>query len=177
MHRNEYTAIAFIGQLSHATIPIIIDADGLNILAGHKGWIPQIPRDAILTPHPKEFSRLFGESGSAFEMLNQAREEAARGHFYIVLKGHFTAICCPDGEIFFNNTGNSGMATAGSGDVLTGILLALVSQGYPPKEACRLGVFIHGLAGNIAAKELSEEGMIASDLIKYLPHAFRQLKD
>lgn len=171
------TAIAFIGQLSHATIPIIIDADGLNILAGHKGWIPQIPRDAILTPHPKEFSRLFGESGSAFEMLNQAREEAARGHFYIVLKGHFTAICCPDGEIFFNNTGNSGMATAGSGDVLTGILLALVSQGYPPKEACRLGVFIHGLAGNIAAKELSEEGMIASDLIKYLPHAFRQLKD
>ena len=107
-------------------------------------------------------------------MLNQAREEAARGHFYIVLKGHFTAICCPDGEIFFNNTGNSGMATAGSGDVLTGILLALVSQGYPPKEAW---VFIHGLAGNIAAKELSEEGMIASDLIKYLPHAFRQLKD
>jgi NAD(P)H-hydrate epimerase len=171
------TAIAFIGQLSHAKIPTIIDADGLNILAGHKGWIPQIPKDTILTPHPKEFSRLFGESESAFDMLIKAREEAIRSHLFIILKGHYTAICCSDGDICFNTTGNSGMATAGTGDVLTGILLALLSQGYPQKDACRLGVYIHGLAGDLAAEELGEEGMIASDVIKYIPYAFKKLKE
>ena len=171
------TAIAFIGQLSHSKIPTIIDADGLNILAGHKGWIPQIPKDTILTPHPKEFSRLFGESESAFDMLIKAREEAIRSHLFIILKGHYTAICCSDGDICFNTTGNSGMATAGTGDVLTGILLALLSQGYPQKDACRLGVYIHGLAGDLAAEELGEEGMIASDVIKYIPYAFKKLKE
>jgi hydroxyethylthiazole kinase-like uncharacterized protein yjeF len=170
------TAVAFIEQISHTMKPVIIDADGLNILAGHKGWIQQIPQNAILTPHPKEFIRMFGESTSAYDMLNQAREQAAHGQYYIVLKGHRTAICTPEGQVYFNSTGCSGMARGGSGDALTGVLLALISQGYAPCDACRLGVYIHGLAGELAARELTEEGMTTGDLINYLPYAFKELK-
>ena len=104
------TAIAFIEQISHTQKPMVIDADGLNILAGHKGWIQQIPKNAILTPHPKEFVRLFGESLSDFDMLGQARAQAVHQQIYIILKGHRTAICTPRGQIYFNTTGNSGMA-------------------------------------------------------------------
>ena len=170
------TAVAFIEQISHTQKPIVIDADGLNILADHKGWIQQIPKDSILTPHPKEFMRLFGNSLSCFDMLNQAREQAEHQQIYIILKGHRTSICCPNGHIFFNMTGNSGMATAGTGDALTGILLSLLSQGYKPEEACRLGVYLHGLAGDIAADELTEEGMTVNDLIYNIPYAIKDLK-
>lgn len=170
------TAIAFIEQISHTLKPLIIDADGLNILSGHKGWLQQIPKDAILTPHPKEFIRLFGESGSSYDMLNQAREQAVHMQVYIVLKGHYTAICCPEGYVYFNPTGNSGMAKAGCGDALTGILLAFISQGYTAEDACRLAVYLHGLAGDLAARELTEESMTVNDLINHLPQAFKELK-
>lgn len=171
------TAIAFIDQINHTQKPLVIDADGLNILAGHKGWIQQIPPNTILTPHPKEFIRLFGNSLSAFDLLNQAREQAEHQSIYIILKGHFTAICCPNGHIYFNTTGNSGMATAGTGDALTGILLSLLSQGYQIENACVLAVYLHGLAGDLAAKELTEEGMTVNDLIHYLPYAIKELKN
>jgi len=171
------TAVAFIEQISHTQKPIVIDADGLNILADHKGWIQQIPKNSILTPHPKEFMRLFGNSLSAFDMLNQAREQAEHQMIYIILKGHHTAICCPNGKIYFNSTGNSGMATAGSGDALTGILLSLLSQGYQTENACKLAVYLHGLAGDLAAKELTEEGMTVNDLIHFLPYAIKNLKN
>ena len=171
------TAVAFIEQISHAQKPIIIDADGLNILAEHKGWIQQIPKDAILTPHPKEFTRLFGESLTDFDMLNQAKEQAVHQQIYIILKGHRTAICTPRGQIFFNMTGNSGMATAGTGDALTGILLSLLAQGYNTEEACRLGVCLHGLAGDLAAEKMTEESMTVNDLIDCLPLAIKQLKN
>ncbi len=171
------TATALMEQIAHTTCPLVIDADGLNILSSHKGWLQQMPRGSILTPHPKEFSRLFGESSSDYEMLCIAREEARRLQIYIILKNHYTAICCPDGHIYYNITGNSGMATAGTGDALTGILLSLLSQGYSAENACRLGCYIHGLAGDIAAEKYTEEGMNVMDLIQTIPDAIKELKN
>ena len=95
----------------------------------------------------------------------------------VVLKGHHTSLCLPDGHIIFNSTGNAGMATAGSGDVLTGIITGLLARGYDQKTACTIGIYIHGLAGDIAARELGEESVIASDLIQYLPQAFKRLNE
>lgn len=174
--REQKTAIAFIEQVRHARIPVVIDADGLNILADHKGWIMQIPKQTILTPHPLEFRRLGNRSIDAYSTLNEALELAVQHQFYIVLKGHFTAICTPEGKVFFNATGNSGMATAGSGDVLTGIISSLLAQKYPAEDACRLGVYLHGLAGDIAARELGEICVTASDIVAKLPQAFKELE-
>ena len=170
------SAVAFAEQMSHTTVPLILDADALNILGGHRGWLQQIPSNAILTPHPKEFMRLFGECLTNFDQLHQAREQAIHQQIYIILKGHYTAICTPQGHTYFNSTGNSGMATAGTGDALTGILLSLLSQGYSIENACRLGVYIHGLAGDLAAEELTEEGTTVNDLIDYIPYAIKKLK-
>jgi NAD(P)H-hydrate epimerase len=105
----------------------------------------------------------------------KARQLAERLQGYVVLKGHHTAICMPDGHIAFNTTGNAGMATAGSGDVLTGILLGLLTRGYNQQEACLLGVYLHGLAGDLAARDLGQESLMASDIINYLPRAFAVL--
>ncbi len=174
--KNE-TAAAMMEQIAHTTQPLVIDADGLNILSSHKGWLQQLPKGSILTPHPKEFSRMFGESNSDYEMLCIAREEARRLQIYIILKNHYTAICCPNGLVFYNITGNSGMATAGSGDALTGILLSLLAQSYSAKDACRLGCYIHGLAGDIAAEKYTEEGMNVMDLIQSIPEAIKELKN
>ena len=170
------TAIAFIEEVRHARIPLVIDADGLNILSDHKGWLQQIPKMAILTPHPLEFKRLGNRSIDSYSTLNEAMEMAVQQGFYIILMGHYTAVCTPEGKVFFNPTGNSGMATAGSGDVLTGILLALLAQKYTAKDACLLGVYLHGLAGDIAAEHLGETSVTASDIIAYLPEAFQRLK-
>ena len=173
---EQKTAIAFIEQVRHAHIPLLIDADGLNILADHKGWIMQIPKMAVLTPHPLEFRRIGNRSIDSYSTLYEALEMAINHQFYIVLKGHYTAICTPEGKIFFNPTGNSGMATAGSGDVLSGIISSLLAQKYPAEDACRLGVYIHGLAGDIAARELGETCVTASDIVAKLPQAFKELE-
>lgn len=173
---EQKTAIAFIEQVRHARIPLVIDADGLNILADRKGWLMQIPKQTILTPHPLEFRRIGNRSIDAYSTLNEAAEMAVNNQFYIVLKGHYTAVCTPEGKIYFNPTGNSGMATAGSGDVLTGIISALLAQKYSAEEACRLGVYLHGLAGDIAARELGETCVTASDIIAKLPQAFKELE-
>ncbi|CAN5212040.1 bifunctional ADP-dependent NAD(P)H-hydrate dehydratase/NAD(P)H-hydrate epimerase [soil metagenome] len=155
--------------------PLVIDADGLNALSKDPSLYKAIPRDSILTPHPKEFERLFGRTKDNFEQLDLALSKAKELQIYIVLKGHYTFIATPDDIGYFNSTGNSGMATAGSGDVLTGIITGLLGQGYSSLESCLLGVYIHGLAGDMAANHLSKEAMIAGDLVEFLGKAFLQI--
>ena len=176
--KKKETETAFFKQLAQTTKPLVIDADGLNILSGHNAWYHYVPIMSILTPHPKEFARLCGEShfSSDYVMLDTARTMARNLRLFIVLKGHYTAICTPSDKVYFNTTGNSGMATAGTGDALTGILLSLLAQGYTPEEACRLGCYLHGLAGDIAANQMTEEGMTVMDLINALPSAIKKLK-
>jgi hydroxyethylthiazole kinase-like uncharacterized protein yjeF len=159
--------------IQNSTIPLIIDADAINILGENKTWISFIPKGSIFTPHPKEFERLVGKSSNDFERNKIQREFSIKYGVYIVLKGANTAISSPEGNCYFNMTGNPGMATGGSGDVLTGILTGLKAQGYTSLETCLLGVFIHGLAGDLAAQELGQEALIASDIVQYLGHAFR----
>ena len=157
--------------------PLVIDADALNILSLNKEWLALIPEEAILTPHPKEFERIAGKTENSYLRLQRQIKFSSDHNCIVVLKGAHTSITTPDGNVFFNSTGNPGMATAGSGDVLTGILLSLLSQGYTPENAAVLGVFLHGLAGDIAAEELCYESIIASDIIKYLSDAFNKLRE
>lgn len=174
----EGSAIALITQIRRTQAPIVIDADGLNILASHRAWLQQLPKGIILTPHPKEFERLAGNRFSdSFERLSSARDMAERLHAYIILKGHNSALCMPDGNIVLNSTGNAGMATAGSGDVLTGIITGLLARGYKQADACMLGMYLHGLAGDIAADKLGKECVVASDIIRFLPQAFKHFYD
>lgn len=170
------TASAFFKQIGQTTKPLVIDADGLNILSDHVNRLASLPPKTILTPHIAEFHRLTRNKASLAATLSDARAMAVSHNLYIILKGHHTAICTPEGKVFFNPTGNSGMATAGSGDVLTGLLAALLAQGYTPHDASLLGVFLHGLAGDLAAQSLSEDGLVATDIIHYLPMAFRVLR-
>jgi ADP-dependent NAD(P)H-hydrate dehydratase / NAD(P)H-hydrate epimerase len=157
-------------------IPMVLDADALNIIATQKDLLQLIPAGSILTPHPKEFERLFGETASDFEKIELALEKAKELNCIIILKGHHTFIATTDGKGFFNSTGNPGMATAGSGDVLTGILTGLLVQGYSSIEAAIFGVYLHGLAGDLAAKEFSMEAMVAEDIVSNLCNAFLALK-
>jgi len=152
--------------------PIVIDADALNVLSENKELYQLIPAHSIITPHPKEFERLFGKSVSDFDRVQLALSKAKELNIFIVLKGHHTFIATPDGKGFFNSTGNAGMATAGTGDVLTGIITGLLAQKYSPLNACILSVYLHGLAGDIAAKNISEEALIADDIIQNLGKAF-----
>ena len=161
--------------LKKSNKPIIIDADALNILAQHNDWLSHIPPGSILTPHPKEFARLFGEGKNDFEKIDTALEKAMELQVIILLKGHNSFIALPDGSGYFNITGNAGMATGGSGDVLTGILTGLLAQGYSPGDSAIFGVFLHGLAGDFAAGKYSMEAMIASDIIKELSFAFLEI--
>ena len=177
MGQSEQTAIALISQLRRTQCPIVADADALNMLANHRAWLQQLPKGIILTPHPKELDRMEGHSADSYERLTKARNLAQRLQGYVILKGHYTAICMPDGHVIFNSTGNAGMATAGSGDVLTGILTGLLARGYKPQDACIVGVYLHGVAGDIAAQELGEESLVAGDIINYLPRAFKRLKE
>jgi NAD(P)H-hydrate epimerase len=157
--------------------PIVLDADGLNIIGTNPSLFFLLPPYSILTPHPKEFERMFGKTEDDFARLRLALEKARDHQCVIVLKGHYTFIAMPGGKGYFNSTGNPGMAKGGSGDALTGILSALVSQGYSSGEAALLGVYLHGLAGDLAAAGLSQESMLASDLIDHLGKAFLQLTD
>ena len=174
---SEQTAIAMISQIRRSQCPIVADADALNMLGTHRSWMQQLPKGMILTPHPKELDRMEGNSADSYERLVKASNLAERIQGYVILKGHYSALCMPDGHVIFNSTGNAGMATAGSGDVLTGIITGLLARGYKQAEACLLGMYLHGLAGDIAAKELGEESLIASDLIQYLPKAFKRLNE
>src|SRR5215204_1907409 len=155
--------------------PIVIDADALNGLSMEKK-LPSLPPGSILTPHPKEFERFFGECKDDFERIEKALENAKLLNCFIVLKGHHSFIATPVGKGYFNNTGNAGMATAGSGDVLTGMITGLLAQDYSSEDASILAVYLHGLAGDIAAKEFSKEAMIAGDIIENIGKVFKQLE-
>jgi NAD(P)H-hydrate epimerase len=156
--------------------PLVLDADALNIISEYDSLFAKIPENSIITPHPKEFDRLFGKSISAFARLNKQIEQAKKLKCYIILKGTYTSICDPDGMLYFNNTGNSGMAKGGSGDVLTGLLTGLLAQGYSTKDACHIGVWIHGLAGDFATQKKNQITMTAMDLIESLTDAFDKTK-
>ena len=173
---DERTAQAFIEQIRLTTSPIIIDADAINILSRHIGWIQQLPQNSILTPHKKELAGLIGATRNSYEELQKTRELAMRQHIYILIKGAFSIIVTPEGHCHINPTGNPGMATAGSGDVLTGIILSLLAQGYTSEAASLTGAYLHGLAGDIAAEALCEESLIASDIINHLHSAFKKIK-
>lgn len=169
------TATALKILLQHAKIPILFDADAINILAENKTWLGFVPKGSVFTPHPKEFERLVGKSSNNFERNRMQRDFSFRYQCYVVLKGAHTAITTPDGGCYFNTTGNPGMATAGSGDVLTGIIAGLMAQGYSSFESCILGVHVHGLAGDIALNEQGYESLTASDIITNLGKSFQSL--
>ena len=161
--------------LKNISLPVVLDADALNILGQNPDWFQYVPKDSILTPHPVEFERMFGRTDSGFEQLELQRAKSIELGVYIVLKGAHSSISTPEGTVYFNATGNPGMGTAGSGDVLTGIVLGLLSQRYSPSEAVKLGVLLHGLAGDHAADNLGEEFMLASDITGHLHVAFKDL--
>ena len=174
--QQEISAVALITQIRRTQVPMVIDADGLNMLASHRAWLQQLPKGIIMTPHPKEFDRLAGNNFSdSYERLSNARDMAEHLQAYIILKGHNSALCLPDGNVIFNSSGNAGMATAGSGDVLTGIITGLLARGYNQTDACLLGTYLHGLAGDLAAKKVGVESLVAGDIIRYLPQAFKAL--
>lgn len=156
---------------------IIFDADALNILSENKDLWNLIPKNTIITPHPKEFERLFGKCENSLQRLELAKQKAVDLQIYIILKGAFTAVCTPGGSVYFNSTGNPGMATGGMGDVLTGIIAGLLSQHYFPFESAVLGVYLHGLSADLSLENQSEESLLPHDVIENLGKAFILLKD
>lgn len=165
---KEIHTVALLKDILEAIkTPIVLDADALNILAEHADMKQLIPKNTILTPHPKEFERLLGQTWKDdFEKLELLRAFAQKHEIIVCLKGAHTAVALPDGTIYFNSTGNPGMATAGSGDVLTGIITGLLAQGFSPQEAAIFGVYQHGTAGDRAAKKCTQPALIASDIIE-----------
>jgi NAD(P)H-hydrate epimerase len=169
------TAEALKNLLSTYHRPVVMDADALNILAQIGMENIQLPTGSILTPHPGEFERLCGKTAEHFERMELALQKAREWNCVMVLKSKFTLIACPDGKAWFNPTGNPGMAKAGSGDVLAGMLTALLARGYDSVTAAQLGVYLHGYAGDLAAVALHEESMKAGDIIQSLPAAFQAI--
>ncbi len=151
---------------------LVLDADALNIISENRELLDVLPANAILTPHPKEFDRLTGTSESHYERFENLVEFATKYKVVVVLKGAYTITALPDGRCFFNSTGNPGMATAGSGDVLTGVILGLLAQKYNVEDAAIIGVYIHGIAGDIAAGEEAVQGVTATDLIRNIGKGF-----
>jgi hydroxyethylthiazole kinase-like uncharacterized protein yjeF len=174
---KEETQKALKLLIQNYSIPVIFDADALNILAENKTWLSFLPKNSILTPHPKEFERLAGKPANDTERLQMQKEFSIKFGVYIIYKGAYTTISTPDGKFFFNSTGNPGMATGGSGDVLTGILLGLKACGYSSMETAILGVYLHGKAGDIAKELEGEESLIARDIIDNLGEAFMSVKE
>lgn len=158
------TLLALSNFLLTRTSPVVLDADALNCIAKRPTLLNSIPVLSIITPHAGEFDRLFGQHTNSEARLIKALEVSRFYNIIIVLKGRYTATVRPDGIVCFNSSGTPAMATAGSGDVLTGIILALLAQGYKPEQASMMGVFIHGIAGEIAAREHGEYGVTASDI-------------
>lgn len=153
--------------------PMVIDADAINILSQEKEWLNRIPENSILTPHPKEFERITKPVEGAYERHLQQIEFAQKYNIVVVLKGAYTSVATPEGICCFNSTGNPGMATAGSGDVLTGIILGLLAQQYTPAEAAVLGVWLHGKAGDLCLSDGSYESLTASDIIDNIGKAYQ----
>lgn len=172
---HDETARALAAYIDNARHPIVLDADALNLLARHKELLGKLPAGSIITPHPKELERLLGKDVNSLLQVEHARTQAMRYNIHIVLKGHHTAVITPEGECWYNLTGNAGMATAGAGDVLTGMITGLLAQRYTPFEAALMGVYLHGLAGDMAAGRHGQESVTATDIINYIGDAYLTL--
>jgi NAD(P)H-hydrate epimerase len=187
--RNDYSSIAIgpgIGT-SDATInaletflksqktPVLVDADALNCIARRQSLLHLLPVLSVITPHAGEFDRIFGPQPSAEARLIKAIEMARYHNILIVLKGHYTTIIRPDGKLYFNSSGNAAMATPGSGDVLTGVIAALMAQGYRPEVAALAGVYIHGVAGDMAAEAEGSYGVTAGDIAANIGRAIKHI--
>ncbi len=172
---NEDTSKLLKSLIQRTEIPLIIDADGLNILAKNKTWMAFLPKGSILTPHPGEFRRLVGDWDDDYHKIQKQLDLATKFQIFVILKGAHTSIACPDGKLYYNSTGNSGMATAGSGDVLTGILLGLKAQGYSSLSASLIAVYLHGLSGDIAASDLGPDALMSGDIVNGLAKAWMKL--
>jgi ADP-dependent NAD(P)H-hydrate dehydratase / NAD(P)H-hydrate epimerase len=170
--KSNLTASALVQLVENSRVPLVLDADALNIISENPKLLSTIPAGTILTPHPGEFRRLAGDSFDSYQRLMKQIAFSQQYRVIVILKGAYTSVSFPDGTVFFNSTGNPGMATAGSGDVLTGIILGLLSQGVEPRNAALLGVYLHGLAGDLAIEKKSEQSLIASDIIDFLGNAF-----
>jgi hydroxyethylthiazole kinase-like uncharacterized protein yjeF len=170
------TSIALHRFLQEFKKPLVIDADALNILSENKSWFELLTPGTVITPHPKEFERLAGKTSSGYERLQRQIEFSAKHNCIVVLKGANTSISVPDGRVWFNSTGNPGMATAGSGDLLTGMILSLLAQGYNPENSAVIAVYLHGLAGDITAEKSCYESVIASDIVENIGEAFNRIK-
>ena len=170
------TELALFEQIDTCQVPMVVDADALNLLGDKRSYIGRLPKGSILTPHPKELERLVGKCQNSYERLMKARELAQTSGVHILLKGAHSVIIAPSGKCWFNITGNPGMATAGSGDVLTGVVLALLAQGYEPETAACLGAYVHGLAGDVAYKKHGAIGMTAGDIVSFLPLVWQMLE-
>lgn len=175
LKRNSCRALCDL--FDQAKVPMVIDADALNILAENKTWLEKIPEGSVLTPHPGEFRRLVGETTDSYDAIQQQIAFAKKYNCVVVLKGAHTSVAAPDGTLCWNSTGNSGMGTGGSGDVLTGIILGLLAQGMTSFDAALVGVYLHGLAGDIAAKKRSEFSLMAGDIIETLGKAFLKVQE
>lgn len=169
------TAKWLSAQLKECACPALLDADALNIVSSEPGLLKSLPRGSVITPHPKEFERLFGKAANCMERLKIAMHWAAELQLCIVLKGHYTAIVTPGQKVYFNSTGNAGMAKAGMGDVLSGMITGLMAMGIPVPGAAILGVYLHGLAGDIASEKFSQHAMVATDLIDCIGKAWKQI--
>ncbi len=165
---HEQTAHMLSDLLPRLHMPCVVDADALNLISAHKDWLDLLPEGSILTPHVKEFERLFGTAREPDERIRTLRAASAKYGLVILLKGVGTLVAVPSGKLYKNTTGNPGMATAGSGDVLAGIIGGLLAQGYSPEEAAIKGVFMHGKAGDAVLKYKKQEALIASDIIQQL---------
>lgn len=169
------TQKSFLQFLKEYSKPLVLDADALNIISENKKNLKLIPKNTIITPHPKEFERLFGKSENSFQRLELARQKANEHQIYIVLKDHHTQVITPQGNVYYNITGNAGLAKGGSGDVLTGVLTSLLAQGYSEENAAVFGVWLHGKAADYAAEKYSKESMLPTDLIHELGNVFEKI--
>ncbi|MEO6903006.1 MAG: NAD(P)H-hydrate dehydratase [Bacteroidia bacterium] len=160
--------------LNKVTIPLLLDADALNIIAANKNLLKKIPENTVITPHPIEFDRLFGTHHSHVERIKMAVELSKKYNIVIVLKGAKTLITYK-GEAVINTTGNAGLAKAGSGDALTGVITAFLAQGYNSYNAAKLGVYLHGLSADIALEKQSMESMLITDVIECIGKAFKHI--
>lgn len=174
--RHPDTEVALRHLLGIWCRPMVLDADALNIIAASPDMQKMVPEGSVLTPHLGELHRLVGEWDSPEARLTKAAALAGRTRSCVVVKGPHSAVIAPDGQIFFNTTGNPGMATGGSGDVLTGLLTGLLASGYPAFEAARLGVWLHGRAGDIAASRYGQNGMNSRDISDCIGEAFLSLE-
>jgi len=168
------TAGVLAELLEKISVPLVLDADALNIVSQNRALLEHLPPQTILTPHPGEFRRLTASDSSDFHLLQEQVRFSVKYKCIVVLKGAHTSVTLPDGRTFFNSTGNPGMATGGSGDVLTGMIASLLAQGYEPADAAVVAVYLHGLSGDIALRIHSEESVIAGDILMNIGRAFRE---